>query len=169
MLIALAALAIALLVSFFIGGDDSAVVEEATIIEEPAETDAVVVDADPVAPVEDDANLEVVNTDEPLAPEATETVPLGEPVQADGEGVIETDAATTDTAAAPATDEPLATEAEATDTATTPLATEATGTDTTETGSIEAGETDAAVTVLPADGEAPATEGIEFETVPVQQ
>ena len=162
-LIALAALAIALLASFFLGGDDDAVVEEATVIEEPVvEETPAVVDAEPV--VEEEPQIEVVTTDDPIAPDATETVPTGEAIQADGDILVDENATDTETATAPVIEETAP--AETTDTATTPLATEGAATDATETGSIETA--DPAVTVLPADGEAPATEGVEFETVPVQ-
>ena len=148
-MIALAALAVALLVSFFVGPDsDVEVAEDGVVIEN--EDPAVAVVEEPVIETEGDVAVveePVVQTDEPIV-ENAETVPLGEEVTGTEE---------TETAVAPVEETPAT---EATETAVTPLTEENPGTDATETGSIA---------VEPADGEAPAAEGeLEFREVEVQ-
>ena len=149
-MIAVAALAVALLISFFVGPDDDAVVatgDDGVVIE--GTTD----------------NVEIVETEQPLVTDG-ETVPLGEEVTAAGEAVettVEGAAEATEQAATEAgqaiengvegaveSTEQAATEAgealenaagEATEAATAPIV-ENPGTDVTETGSIEVEATD---------------------------
>ena len=160
-MIAIAALAVALLISFFVGPDDDAVVatgDDGVVIENTTD------------------NVEIVETEQPLVTDG-ETVPLGEEVTAAGEAVETTVEGAADATEQAATDagqaientaegaaeatEQAATEAgqeieNATEAATAPL-TENPGTDTTETGSVE---------VVPADGAAETD--LEFREVEVE-
>ena len=150
-MIALAALAVALLLSFFVGSDNDVEEASTTVIEGDGvavvETEAPAVEADP--------NVEVVETDEPII-ENGETVPLGEATDTAAAPVVETEAPATETAETPVIEENAT---EATDTAATPLTEENPGTDPTETGAIE---------VQPVEAEAPAEGEIEFREVEVQ-
>ena len=174
-MIALAALAVALLVSFFVGGD--ADVEEASTTVIESDADVAVIEDETAPAATDEGTVAVVETEEPILENAeAETVPLGEEVSPTDTAAApvteETPAETTDTAAAPVVDEAPAetetavietetpAEGEATETAATPLTEETSGTDATETGSIEVETTDA---------ETPAADGeLEFREVEVQ-